>query len=145
MVQGRALRSWDFLPYARGSWRFFLPRSLHGTFVSFVAGVVAVRPTILRGFIAPDVVGGVLVVEIAAVGAPRCLVAPVIPVVVFFTTARAAPVAIFVVVMVLLGGLLLLLLPRFHYVHCQLLLQLLHLHSLLLYLILMVDNCLLRA
>ena len=123
----------------------FLPRALRGAFASVVAGVVDVRPTILRGFIAPGVVGGVLAVELAAFGAPRWLVAPAVPVVVVVATALAAPVAIFVVVLLLLGGMLLLLLPRLRRVHRQLLLQLLHRHRLLLYLILLVDNYLLRA
>ena len=100
----------------------FLPRALRGAFIAVVAGVVAVCPTILRGFIDPDVVGDVLEVELAAVGAPRWLVPPSVPVVVVVTTALASPVTIFVVVLVLLGGLLLLLLPRLLHVHHQLLL-----------------------
>ena len=123
----------------------FVPRALRGAFVAVVAGVVAVRPTILRGFIATDVVGGVLAVELAAVGSPRWLVTPAVPVVVVVTTALAPPVAIFVVFLVLLGGLLLLLLPRLRRVHRQLLLQLLHRHRLLLHLILLVANYLLHA
>ena len=86
---------------------FVLP-TLRSALVAVVAGVVAVRPTILRGFVAPDVVGDVLVVELAAVGDPRWLVSPAVTVVVVFATALADPVAIFVVVLVLLGGLLLL-------------------------------------
>ena len=149
MVQGRAL---CFLGIASrinvGCDVVFVPHALHSAFIAVVAGVVAVRPTILRGFIAPDVVGGVLVVELAAVGDPRWLVAPAVPVVVVVVvvdTALAAPVAIFVVVLVLLGGLLLLLLPRLRRVHRQFLLQLLCRHRLLLYLILLADNCLLHA
>ena len=122
-----------------------MPRTLRGAFIAIVAVVVAMRPTILRGFIAPDVVGDVLAVELAAIGAPRWLVAPVVPVVVVVTTALAVPIVIFISFLVLLGGLLLLLLPRFRRVHRQLLLQLLHRHFLLLYLILLVANCLLRA
>ena len=124
----------------------FVPRALRGAFVAVVAGVVAVRPTILRGFISTDVVGDVLVVELASVGAPHWLVATAVPAVVFVVaTDLAAPIAIFVVVLVLLGGLLLLLLPRLRRVYRQLLLQLLHRHHLLLYLILLVANCLLLA
>ena len=123
-----------------------VPHALHGAFVAVVAGVVAVHPRILSCFVAPDVVGGVLVVESAGSdGAPRWLVPPPLPVVVVIATALAAPVAIFVVVLVLLGGLLLFLLPRLRRVHCQFLLQLLHRHCLLLYLILRVAKCLLRA
>ena len=122
-----------------------MPHALRGAFVSVVTGVVAVRPTILRGFVASDVVGDVLAVELDSVGDPRWLVSPAVTVVVVFATALAAPVAIFVVVLVLLGGMLLLLLPRLRHVCHQLLLQLLHLHLLLLYLILMVANGLLRA
>ena len=121
-----------------------MPRTLCGAFVAVVTGVVDMRPTILGCFIAPDIFGGVLSVESAgAVGAPRWMVAPPIPVVVVITTALAAPVAIFVVVLVLLGGLLLPLLPRLRRVHIQLLLQLVHLHCLLLYLVLLVANGLL--
>ena len=101
------------------------------------------------GFVAPDVVGYVLTVELAAVDAPCWLVASAVPVVVvvviIVSTAPTAPVATFFVVLVLLGGLLLLLLPRLRRVHCQFLLHLLHHHRLLLYLILLVANCLLRA
>ena len=123
----------------------FLPRAPRGAFVAVVEGVVAVRPTIIKGFIAPGVVGDVLAVELADLGAPRWLVAPAVPVVVVFDMALAAPVAIFVVVLVLLGGLLLLLLPRLRRVHRQFLSQLLHRHRLLLYLILLVATCMLRA
>ena len=101
----------------------FVPRSLRSAFVAGVTGVVAVSPTILRCFIAPDVGGGVLAVESAGdVGAPRWMVAPPVPVVVVVTTAFASPVAMFVVVLVLLGGLLLPLLPWLRRVHLQLLL-----------------------
>ena len=49
-----------------------VPHALRGAFVAVVAGVVAVRSTILRSFIAPDVVGDGLGVEFSgAVGAPR--------------------------------------------------------------------------
>ena len=92
-----------------------------------------------------DVVGDVLAVELADVGAPRWLVVPAVPVVVVVATDLAAPVAIFVVILVLLGGMLLLLLPWLRRVHRQLLLQLLHRHCLLLYFILLVSNCFLRA
>ena len=75
----------------------FVPRALCGAFVAVVVGVVAVRPTILRRFIALDVVGDVLADELASVGAPCWLVAPAVPVlVVVAATALAAPVAIFV-------------------------------------------------
>ena len=138
-----------------------MPHALHSVFVAVVAGGRVVRPTILWGFVAPDVVGDVLAVELADVGvgvgvdvvaivsAPRWLVAPavsVVVVIVIVATAPAAPVAIVVVVLVLLGGLLLLLLmPRLLRVHCQLLSHLLHSLRLLLYLILLVANCLLPA
>ena len=82
-------------------------------------GVVAMRPTILVCFIAPDFVRDVLAVESAgAVGAPCWLVAPPIPVVVGITTALGALVVIFVVVLVLLGGMLLPLLPWLRRIHC---------------------------
>ena len=125
-----------------------MPHALRGAFVAVVAGVVAVRSTILRGFVDPDVVGDFLAVELAAFGAPRWLVVPAVPIVVvviIVATAPAAPVAIFVVVLVLLGRLLLLLMPRLRRFHFQLLLHLLHRHRLLLYMIMLVANRLLRA
>ena len=139
-----------------------ITHALRSAFVDVVAGAVAMHPKILRGFVAPDVVGDVLAVEldafgvgvavVAVIAAPRWLVAPAVPVVVvvvvviiIFVTAPVAPVDIVVVVMVLLGGLLLLLLPRLRRVHLQLLFNLLHHHCLMLYLILIVDNRLLCA
>ena len=89
-----------------------MPCALRGEFAAVVTGVVAVRPTILRGFVAPDVVGDGLAVELADVGAPHWVVNPTVTVVVVVATDLAAPVAIFVVVLVLLGGLFLLLLTR---------------------------------
>ena len=41
---------------------FFLPRALCGASVDVVVGVLAVSTTILRCFVSPDVVGGVLAV-----------------------------------------------------------------------------------
>ena len=103
---------------------FFVPCALRGAFVAVLAGVVAVRPTILRGFVAPDIFGDVLAVELSVFGvvvavvdvvaSPRWLVTLAVPVVVFViivNTAPAAPVAIIVVSLVLLGRLLLLMLP----------------------------------
>ena len=104
---------------------FFVPRVLRGAFVAVLTGVVAMHPTIFRCFIAPKVVGDVLVVESAgADGAPHWLVALPVPVVVviIITTALEAPVAVFVVFLVLLGGLLLPLLPQLRRVHRQMLL-----------------------
>ena len=101
----------------------FVPRTLRSASVSVVTGVVDVHTTILRCFIAPDVVGDVLAVESAGdVGAPRWLVSPPVPVFVVITTTLAVPVAIFVVVLVLLGGMLLPLLTWLHRVHIQFLL-----------------------
>ena len=65
---------------------------------------------------------------------------PYVPVGVGITTVLAALVVIFVVILVLLWGLLLPLLPRLRRVHCQLLLQLVHCHRLLLDLVLLVPS-----
>ena len=55
----------------------FVSCALCGAFVDVVLVVVVVRPTIRGCFIAPDVVGEVLVVESSgAVGAPRWLFSP---------------------------------------------------------------------
>ena len=103
--------------------------------------VVVVIPTILGCFIDPDVVRDVLAVESAgAVGAPRCLFATSVPVVVGITTALTALVVVFVVILVLMWGLMLALLPRLRRVHSQLLLQLVHRHCLLLDLVMLVSD-----
>ena len=101
----------------------FVSRALCSEFVAVAIVVVAMHPTILGCFIDPEVVGDFLAVESAgAVGAPRWLVGPPVPIVVVITTVLAAPVVIFVVVTVLLSALLLPLLPWLRHVHFQLLL-----------------------
>ena len=124
----------------------FVSRALCSAFIAVVPGFVAVRPTIIGCFIAPDVVRDVLAVESAGdVGAPRWLVAPSVHVVVGITTALAALVVIFVVIMVLLWVLLLPLIPWLRHVHRQLLLKLVHHHRLFLDLVLLVADGLLGA
>ena len=124
----------------------FVYRALCSSFVAVLPGVVDIRPKIIGCFIAPDVFRDVLAVESdGAVGAPRWLVAPSVPVVVGIATAFAALVVIFVVILVLLWGLLLSLLPWLRRVHLQLLLQLVHRHRLLLDLVLLVADGLLGA
>ena len=124
----------------------FVSHTLCGSFVTVVPRIMAVRPTVFGGFIAPGVVGEVPADESSgAVCSPRWLVAPSVPVVVGITTALADLVVIFVVILVLLWWLLLPLLPRLRRVHRQLLLQLVHRHHLLLYLVLLVADGLLGA
>ena len=70
----------------------FVSRALCGAFITVVPGVMAVRPTIFGGFIAPDVVGEVPASESAgSIGAPCWLVASSVPV---YASINAALVAL---------------------------------------------------
>ena len=74
-----------------GSGVGFLSHALCGTFVTVVPGVVAVRPQIFFGFIAPDVVREAPAAEsTGAVGAPCWLVASPVPVYAGITADLAA-------------------------------------------------------
>ena len=129
-----------------GSGVGFVSHALCGAFVTVVPGVVAMRPTIFGGFIAPGVVREVPVAESAgAVGAPCWLVASSVPVYAGINAALTALVFISGVILVLLWGLLLLLIPWLRCSHSQLLLHLVHRHRLLLDLVLLVADGLLGA
>ena len=107
-----------------GSGVGFVSHALCGVFITIVTGVVAVRPTIFGGFIAPDVVREVPAAESAgAVGAPCWMVASSVPVYAGITAALEALVFISGVIMLLLRGVLLPLLPRLRCAHCQLMLH----------------------
>ena len=124
----------------------FVSHALCGALVTIVLGVVAVRPKIFGGFIAPDVVREVPAAESAgAVGAPCWLVSSSVPVYAVITAALAALVFVYGVILVLMWGLLLPLLPRLRCAHRQLLFHLVHRHCLLLDLVLLVADCLLGA
>ena len=86
-----------------GSGVCFLYHALCGAFVTVFPGVMAVRPTIFGGFIAPGVVREVPVAESAgAVGAPCWLVASSVPVHAGITAALTALVFISGVILVLM-------------------------------------------
>ena len=86
-----------------GSGVGFVSHSLCGAFITFVPGVVAVRPKIFGGFISPEVFRDVPADESAgAVGAPCCLVDSSVPVYAGITAALAALVFISGVIITLL-------------------------------------------
>ena len=146
MVRCCALSFLDCLPCSHGQWFWFVSHALYGAFITVVPGVVAVRPTIFGGFIAPDKVREVPAAESAEdVGAPCWLVASYGPVYADITAALAALVLISGVILVLLWGRLLPLLPRLRCAHHQYLLHLVHRHCLFLDLVLLVADGLLGA